>query len=257
MIDPSVTRLHLAVPDLARSNESPDAVPRYVRIADVLRERVRSGTYPVDSFLPAEGKLAAEFNVSRGTVRQSINILQERGFVRAEVGRGTRVLARQVVSPVLELHDFTEEVRRSGRAPSTRVLAREVIPASREVAGQLKVRVGSDVIHLVRLRLADDIAVVYETRYLALATCPELLQEDVERQSVHRLLLDRYHIPLARVDISVRRVLPPPQIARTLGLAEGDLVFCLDRTTFRDERVPVTWFHAYYRSDHFDLTVHH
>lgn len=232
-------------------------LPRYVRIADTLQERIRSGDYAVNAFLPGESTLAREFGVSRGTVRQSINLLHERGLLRAEVGRGTRVLAQQMPSPVLALHDFTDDVLRSGRVPTTRLLARAVISASRQVAARLCIPAGSSVIRLTRLRLADEIPLVYETRYLALATCPELLEEDVERQSVHRLLLERYRIPLARVDLSIHRAVAPPDVARALRLDDGVLVFCLDRTTYRDERIPVTWFQAYYHSDHFDLAVHH
>jgi len=234
-----------------------DSLPRYARIADALIARIRSGAYPTDSFLPAESKLSWEFAVSRGTVRQAISVLQTRGFVRAEVGRGTRVLAPQPPSQVFELPDFNKSMLLSGRTPSTRLLHRDVLPASADVAARLGILPAPPVIRLVRLRLADGVPLVYETRFLALDTCPELLQEDVEHQSVHHLLLDRYGIPLVQVDLTIRLAPLSHEAAEFLAQPPATPVFCLERVTYRSDGVPVTWFHAYYHSDHFALTIFH
>ena len=132
-----------------------------------------------------------------------------------------------------------------------------MIPASQAVAKRLAILPGSEAILLVRLLLADGMPLVHESRYVARATCPELLHEDLERQSVHGLLLHRYGIPLVRVDLSITRRPLTVEIAGALEVPEGTLAFCLDRVTFRAEGQPVTWLTAHYHGDHFDLAVHH
>ncbi|MCT2279115.1 GntR family transcriptional regulator [Micromonospora chalcea] len=68
--------------------------PRYRSIADELRKRIQNGSIPPGSLLPAESTLTAEFQASRGTVRQSIAVLREAGLVATEHGRGTYACLR-------------------------------------------------------------------------------------------------------------------------------------------------------------------
>jgi DNA-binding GntR family transcriptional regulator len=63
----------------------------YVAIADVLEDRIKDGTYPPDTALPAEPRLVAEFGAARETVRQAIRLLVSRGLVEVVRGKGTYV----------------------------------------------------------------------------------------------------------------------------------------------------------------------
>ncbi|WP_344486145.1 FadR/GntR family transcriptional regulator, partial [Nonomuraea monospora] len=60
-------------------------------VDDIVRGALRPG-----SALPPEGELCEEFGVSRTVIRESVKIVQEKGLVRIEHGRGTQVMdARQ------------------------------------------------------------------------------------------------------------------------------------------------------------------
>ncbi|WP_255954457.1 winged helix-turn-helix domain-containing protein [Streptomyces odontomachi] len=57
-------------------------------IADVLRERIHTGTLKAGARLPTQAELAAEFDVERGTVRQALRTLQTEGLL-ANVSKGS------------------------------------------------------------------------------------------------------------------------------------------------------------------------
>ena len=63
----------------------------YREIADDLAERIESGEYPPESKLPTYERLAALYSVSRATAHRAIMLLQDRGVVRGEQGRGNFV----------------------------------------------------------------------------------------------------------------------------------------------------------------------
>lgn len=65
--------------------------PKYARIADSLRQRIARGRWTAGAQLPTNEALAAEFGVSRVTVRQAVDILARDGLVEARQGRGTFV----------------------------------------------------------------------------------------------------------------------------------------------------------------------
>ncbi|MET7293382.1 winged helix-turn-helix domain-containing protein [Streptomyces griseoloalbus] len=57
-------------------------------IADILRERIRSGELKAGDRLPTQAELAVEFGVERGTVRQALRALQEDGLL-SNVSKGS------------------------------------------------------------------------------------------------------------------------------------------------------------------------
>ena len=65
-------------------------------VVEELAARIISGELPEGSVLPTEGTLGAEFGFSRTVLREGLKLLEERGLVRVEQGRGTTVQSREL-----------------------------------------------------------------------------------------------------------------------------------------------------------------
>ncbi|MEU0566473.1 GntR family transcriptional regulator [Nonomuraea sp. NPDC005983] len=89
------------------------APPKYAQIVQAIRRKIADGTYPPGSQLPSETQLVREFRVSRPTVVRALQVLQLRGVIEREHGKGSFVKA---ASP-----DLAEESTRPGRAVLDRV----------------------------------------------------------------------------------------------------------------------------------------
>ncbi|NLI53645.1 MAG: GntR family transcriptional regulator [Clostridiales bacterium] len=70
----------------------------YVRVYEQLLKMMLNGTFPGDSWLPSEPKLAAQLGVSRMTLRQALELLQEDGLIQKYHGKGNYVI-RQGAKP--------------------------------------------------------------------------------------------------------------------------------------------------------------
>ena len=66
-------------------------VPRYLQLADLMRQRIARGTWAHEDRLPSLEELTGEFGVARVTVRQAIDLLAREGLVSPQQGRGTFV----------------------------------------------------------------------------------------------------------------------------------------------------------------------
>ncbi len=71
-------------------------------VAHELLVLILSGGFEAGDRLPAERTLAAEFGVSRPTVRQAVGVLAARGLVEARIGSGTFVVGATAVA---DAHD--------------------------------------------------------------------------------------------------------------------------------------------------------
>ncbi|RJL31004.1 GntR family transcriptional regulator [Bailinhaonella thermotolerans] len=65
--------------------------PRYLQVAEDLRDEILRGDLAAGDPLPGEPVLAERYHLSRTSVRDAIKLLRDWGLVRAEPGRGTRV----------------------------------------------------------------------------------------------------------------------------------------------------------------------
>lgn len=71
-------------------------IPRYVQLAELLRQRVERGEWAFGALLPSIDRLMEQFDVARVTVRQAIALLEQEGLLSPQRGRGTFVIAPPV-----------------------------------------------------------------------------------------------------------------------------------------------------------------
>jgi len=191
------------------------------------------GEFPPGTKIPGEWHLSQEFNVSRGTVRKAIDTLLHEGLLRTEQGQGTYVVEDPWRSrPFLCLSNFNDDIIRQNQTPHTTLLEKTILPASASVAHRLSIAKGEEIFLITRLRWANDQPVVYEQRYLAKRLCPNLIDEDLENQSFHHLLIKKYHIPLIRAIHSIEAHVLNEKEAILLKTQPGKAAFYIERLTY-------------------------
>jgi len=168
-------------------------VPRYYEIEQALRTRIAE--LRPDDPLPSDAMLCEEFGVSRMTARNAVQRLTQEGLVYRVPGRGTFVAEPPVHRQAGNLLSFTEEMRRRGRQPSSRVLTREVREPGPAEAARLQLEPGAQVVALRRLRVADDEPVAIEEAVFPATVAPLILQADLEHVSLHDTLVAGGHVP--------------------------------------------------------------
>ena len=72
-----------------------DGTPLYMKVAEVLRQRILRGVWKPGDFLPTIELLMKEFQVARVTIREAVKILEGEGLLEPRRGRGTLVLPHQ------------------------------------------------------------------------------------------------------------------------------------------------------------------
>jgi GntR family transcriptional regulator len=193
--------------------------PHYRQIEQALRERI--STLLPGARLPSDAELCAEFGVSRMTARNAMQRLAEDGLVARQPGRGSFVAEPPAHRRANRLMTFTQEMRRAGRVPSSRVLTRDIRPSSAVEAAALGIPKGQPVVHLRRLRLADDEPIALESSVLIDACGDAVMAADMATGSLHETLLGT-GIVLRRGTSTIGAAAATDDDARLLAVRPGD-----------------------------------
>src|SRR5882757_7288643 len=117
---------------------------RHEEIAEALRRAIDREEYTVGSLLPAETDLAAQYEVSRGTVRQAVAALTAEGLIGSRQGARRVVLAGRRSQSFAELRSFAQWAHAMGRSATGSVVSAERRPATPEDAARLYLRTGTE-----------------------------------------------------------------------------------------------------------------
>jgi GntR family transcriptional regulator, phosphonate transport system regulatory protein len=134
--------------------------PLWRQAEQTLLEAIKSGRFPIGSRLPSELELASMLGLHRHTVRRTIELLVGRGALEIRRGRGTYVVEAPVAYRIGPRSRFTENIRASGRTPSTRILSAQTGTATGDAARWLELSEGAPISVVTLVRAADDVPIV-------------------------------------------------------------------------------------------------
>ncbi|WP_322056242.1 GntR family transcriptional regulator [Paraburkholderia sp. J63] len=226
-----------------------DRNPLYAKVEAALAADISARILAPDSQLPPEDRLIERFGVSRTTVRKAVENLVARGLVEIRRGKGTFVAQPKVTQELTELTGFVEDMRALGRTPTARLLDRQVVPADADVARQLAVPLGSLVMRIQRVRLADGVAMSFDETYLPREIGEKVVTHDLDAEPIFSLLEDKYDLPLTEAEYRLEAITAAPEVAQALAIEPGGAVFLIERTSYAAGHRPVDYEKLHYRGD--------
>lgn len=89
---------------------------RYEQIAEILEKKIRDGEWKINQRIPGELELAREYHVGRSTIRETLNVLQQKGIVDKRHGSGTYVKEdkKKMENPLLALSSIGQMIENAG-----------------------------------------------------------------------------------------------------------------------------------------------
>ena len=206
--------------------------PMHVQIRNWLVARIDAGEMQEGSRLPSEHELAAQFGVSRPTVRQAVLEMARQGLVSRARGQGTIVLGRRREYPIRRLISFTEEHAGSDRVVTSEVLSDELVPADQRFANLFDVPAGSQVFSLSRLRGVDGKLAAWQQSYIPIQYVPGIEQIDFRDELLYRVLAERYSLEVNHGDEVINVGGACRKEASLLQIPVGEPVFRIARRSF-------------------------
>lgn len=224
--------------------------PLYRQIQAVLRDAVADRTLRPDDALPPERELAAEFGVSRITIRKAIEGLVTEGVLDTHHGSGTFVRSR-VEKNFAQLTSFSEEMQARGMSASSEWISRSEGSVAPDEALTLRASPGTRVFRYSRVRLADDAPMSIEHATVLASCLPSLEAVDM---SLYDALRDTGNQPVRALQRLSALLLNEEQ-AELLGASAGDAGLLVERVGFNEGGTAIEFTQSYYRGDTYDFVA--
>jgi GntR family transcriptional regulator len=229
--------------------------PVYQQLNQALRALLCSEEFPVGARFLTERQISQRFGVSRATANKALSNLVSEGLLEFRKGVGTFVRGRKMDYNLRALVSFTEEAQAAGKRPATRVLAFERMSCGQAPEGvSIALHAGLDemLFYMERLRLADDLPVILEKRYVIAAHCPGLGETDAGG-SLYSVWSRTYGLHLVGAGQTIRAVSLHGADARLLEVREGSAGMLVTSVGYLDGDVPLWFERTLYRGDAYEF----
>lgn len=221
----------------------PSAKPLYQQVKEHLVHRVLAGEWKPGQLLPSETRLAAEYELSQGTVRKAIEEMASEGLVTRRAGKGTFVTSHNGDYQPFRFHRLFSDAGEKVANDQVTLLQSRAATADARTATALGLNIGANGASLLRLRHLHGHPALLETIFLPSALCPEadVILQKANPGSIYLFLEQQYNLLITRVVEQVRARHATEAESRYLEISGATPILEVERTAYSLGGEPVEW----------------
>jgi GntR family transcriptional regulator len=226
----------------------------YFQLKEILVEKIKTHIWGVNQKIPTERELCELYRVSRITVRQALDELEKEGYLYRKQGKGTFVTVPKIEQSLQNFYSFSEEIKKMGGIPTTKVLDFLELAATDEIAEKLNINKASPVYSIKRLRMSNEEPFALEVSYIPRDICPGLTKEAVESKGLYNSILELCGIYMEEAEESFEAILVDPISASYLNVSKNSAGLLLERLT-KSKGTVIEYCNSLIRGDRFKYRV--
>jgi GntR family transcriptional regulator len=214
--------------------------PLYLQVRERLVRRLIDGDWQPGDLIPSEIQLAADYQVSQGTVRKAIDTMVRENLLRRRQGRGTFVATSDDDRFVFQFFRLQPDAGDRVQ-PSSRVLSVGRTTAPPGVAPALGLKPGSDVVRIRRVRLLAGQAALVERIFLDARRFKDFPAARETPNNLYDLYSRHWGITIGRTEERLKAVAADADEARHLGCTPGAPLLQIERVARDLEDAPTEY----------------
>lgn len=220
----------------------------YSELTDALLEKISK--MDKGDRLPSERQLCLDYGVSRTTVRNALSSLVNSGILYQVQGKGTFVRERNREN-LSNYYSFTEQTKKNGKTPLSIVLDFKIDTADGKERQVLKLSEGDKVIRFDRLRLADDVPMMFETTAVPYEKFSKISKTLLKNKALYDIFADAFKVKIYRIKERFSVDSLSHEVSSHLKLKAGNPCLRITRLTYDLEENIIEYTKSYARGDMF------
>jgi GntR family transcriptional regulator len=226
------------------------SMPLHIQLKDIIEKQIAERN--LSGQIPSERQYMQEYNISRSTVREAINLLVRQGILEKQHGKGTFVSLKPIHDWLGNLSSTTETIRNIGMKPGAKLITHyKTIPPT-----YIQEQTGfKEAYFIKRVRYADDIAIGVERHYYPISIGEELIKYDLDNATLYDLVENELGIQFAEADqtISSGQMLQEDMVY--LDVPTNTNVLIAERIIRGRAGTVLEMEEAFYRSDMYSFKI--
>jgi GntR family transcriptional regulator len=230
-------------------------IPKYMIIFNSIITQIKNNELIPGSKVPSENEIIKEYNVSNTTARKVLQEIENEGWAVKIRGKGTFVKDFMVGRSVAKILSFTRNMIEQGLNPSTVLLDTEIIDKdwSINVSGKIY-SIPGPIFKLRRLRLANDMPMMHETRFISLKCCPKIWEHDLQG-SLYKIYSERYNRYIIKIEQDLSAIILDKYSKEKFGLKKEMVGIKVEGVTFCENELILEAEESIYRGDKYKFSV--
>ncbi|MCT2537799.1 trehalose operon repressor [Aquibacillus koreensis] len=224
---------------------------KYIVIYNELVEQIEKGEMESGSYLPSEHELKDRYDTSRETIRKSLNLLSQNGYIQKVRGKGSIIIERSKLDfPVSGLVSFKELADKMEKKPETIVNKLELIQPTTYIRQQLNTSSKDKVWEVIRTRVIGGKKVILDKDYLNNSFVPTLTDE-ICQDSIYAYVENELNlmISFAKKEITVDQ--PTEEDRELLDLEGFSAIVIIKNYVYLDDASLFQYTESRHRPDKF------
>ena len=226
----------------------------YYQIKNIIMDNIKNKVWETGNKISTERELCESYNVSRITVRQALKELENEGYLYRKQGRGTFVMEQKFEQRLSKFYSFSEEIKKMGSFPSTKIVSFGIIEPEQMIAEKLGISSGDKVFAIKRLRLADDEPFGVEISYIVYRYAKGLTEESVSKFGLYNALNQKCGLMPNEATETFDAVSVSNQDAEYLNVSKRAAALRLERITSAQGNI-IEYCISIIRGDKYKYTV--
>lgn len=230
--------------------------PRYYKIYRLLKHTIENHEFNNNEPLPSENALAQKYQVSRLTIRRSLELLQSEGLIERRQGLGTYPIVNNVkVRPLpADINKLLIHLNKMGASTQAQLLSFGYETSNPDIQNRLELPANAKVQKAIRVRYYDDEPFSYLITYVPEHIGKRYTEQDLAAHPI-QALFKKLGIRMASAEQSLTAALADAHHADALHIDIGSPLLFIKRVVRDTANTPIEYLIAAYNPQRFEYRM--
>ncbi len=230
-----------------------------------LLQRIKNKDFKPGEYLPSENELQEIYNISRTPIRKALSKLENEGYVKKKMGKGTLVISTEkVVQNLPSFSSFAEDMKNKGLRPAYELLDFKTAQIPLHIKDYLQkkssntINPNNPVLIIERLMYANEETMAFHKVFLFDKKCLEIaeqLETSLANGSSLYKTLNHYDIHLTGAEQYIGATIADDKLVELLQISEGEPLIKMERITYDVDNNIIEYVDGYYRADRYKYSI--
>lgn len=224
--------------------------PMYIKIAEDIRNKIKSGDLNSGDDLPSETSLCKEYETSRMTVRKGLAILSNEGYIYSVPGKGYFVKKPECNKYTVHYDEMDNLIN---NVDNTKLLSVDIIKPDEELASKLQISENKKIIKIRRLFYTDGQSIAYDIKYFMYEKGMPIVEKEIEQATFPEMISKNISPYELKKEIMIYAIAPGDKTKKLLNIYNELALLVVEQKIYDDNNKPMGLGVTYFRSDYIKL----